>query len=283
MRYAPLLALGLLAACAGSPDRGVGTASGAVKVGKPYQIAGKWYHPKDDAGYDERGIASWYGPGFHAKATATGETYDQDALTAAHKTLPMPSYVEVTNLDNGRRATLRINDRGPFVDKRIIDLSRRSAQLLGVDKVGLAKVRVKRVHLTEREIARLGLNPTGRGRGQQQAVQVAVATPPPVPVPVPQRITIPPRQIVVTPPPATVMVPPGQLYVQVAALSDRVRAADLATALESLATPNIEATPMGLFRVRLGPFADAASAAKVLDELQAAGYSDARVVGLPVS
>jgi rare lipoprotein A len=245
-------------------------------------VAGKWYHPRDDRDYDEKGIASWYGPGFHAKATATGEIYDQDALTAAHKTLPMPSYVEVTNLDNGRRATLRINDRGPFVDKRIIDLSRRSAQLLGVDRTGLARVRVRRVHLSDREIARLGLLPSARGRPQPQAVQVAI-TPAPVVRP-PQRITVPPPERTAAAPAAPVtFVPPGALFIQVAALSDRGRADALAGALESLGPPNVEPTATGLYRVRLGPFADAAAAAKVLDELQAAGYSDARVVGLPVS
>jgi rare lipoprotein A len=144
----------LLAACAGSPKRVASvppasqpdpSVSGPVKIGKPYTVFGKTYVPADDRTYDETGIASWYGPGFNALSTANGERYNQDDITAAHKTLPMPSWVEVTNLDNGRQLTVRINDRGPFVDGRIIDLSRRSAQLLGVDRVGLARVRVRRV------------------------------------------------------------------------------------------------------------------------------------------
>src|SRR5690606_19825828 len=102
-----------------------------------------WYYPAEDYRYEEIGIASWYGPGFHGGTTANGEAYDMDALTAAHKTLPMPSMVEVTNLENGRRINVRINDRGPFVDGRIIDLSRRSASLLGIDRQGTARVRVR--------------------------------------------------------------------------------------------------------------------------------------------
>ncbi len=205
-------------------------------------------------------------------------------MTAAHKTLPMPSYVEVTNLENGRQVVLRINDRGPFVGNRIIDLSRRSAQLLGVDRAGLARVRVKRVHPTDKQIAKLGLGRSAKPPKGLQPVQVAVAAPPvraALPPPLPPRVQGPPA------PPAVVFAPPlagdAGLFIQVAALSDRGRAAALAGALESLAAPNIEATATGLYRVRLGPFADAASAAKVLDDLQAAGYSDAHVVGLPVS
>lgn len=113
------------------------------KVGTPYEVAGQWYYPAEDYGYREEGIASWYGPGFHGKRTANGEIYDMNALTAAHKTLPMPSIVRVTSLENGRSLKVRINDRGPFVDGRIIDLSRRSAQLLGMELQGTARVMVE--------------------------------------------------------------------------------------------------------------------------------------------
>ena len=113
------------------------------KIGKPYQVDGAWYYPKADYDYDETGIASWYGPGFHGGNTANGEIYDQTALTAAHKTLPMPSLVRVTNLENGRSIVVRINDRGPFVNNRIIDMTQRGAQLLGFDMNGTAKVRVQ--------------------------------------------------------------------------------------------------------------------------------------------
>ena len=110
--------------------------AGTYKVGKPYQIKGIWYHPAEDYAYDESGIASWYGAAFHGKLTANGETYDMNALTAAHRTLPMPSFVRVTNLENGRSLVLKVNDRGPFAKGRIIDISRRGSQLLGFQKHG---------------------------------------------------------------------------------------------------------------------------------------------------
>ena len=93
---------------------------GNYKVGKPYKIMGKWYYPKEDYSYSEIGTASWYGKDFHAKYTANGEIYDMNTLTAAHRTLPLPSIVRVTNLENGRSLVLRVNDRGPFAKNRII-------------------------------------------------------------------------------------------------------------------------------------------------------------------
>lgn len=120
-------------------------AAGARKVGQPYQVSGVWYVPKDEPDYDRRGVASWYGDQFHMKATANGELFDMNALSAAHTTLPLPSMVEVTNLDNGRKLVVRVNDRGPFVDNRIIDLSREAAIQLGFHRQGLANVRVRYV------------------------------------------------------------------------------------------------------------------------------------------
>ena len=116
---------------------------GNYKIGDPYQVEGVWYTPREDFAYDESGIASWYGPGFHSKRTANGDTYDQNALTAAHPTLQMPSKVQVTNLENGRSIALVVNDRGPYKRGRILDVSRRAAQLLGFDGNGTARVRVR--------------------------------------------------------------------------------------------------------------------------------------------
>ncbi|HYD98608.1 MAG TPA: septal ring lytic transglycosylase RlpA family protein [Alphaproteobacteria bacterium] len=126
---------------------------GSYKVGKPYQINGIWYYPKEDYQYDESGIASWYGPGFHQKTTANGEIFDQNEVTAAHPTLPLPSLVRVTNLENGRSINVRVNDRGPYAPGRILDLSRRSAQLLGVEQKGTARVRVQILAEESRQIA----------------------------------------------------------------------------------------------------------------------------------
>ena len=114
------------------------------KVGNPYKINGKWYYPAVDYQYDEVGIASWYGPGFHGKTTANGEMFDQNKISAAHRTLPMPSVVKVTNLENGLvLEKVRINDRGPFARNRIIDLSKKAAEELGFIRNGVAKVRVE--------------------------------------------------------------------------------------------------------------------------------------------
>jgi rare lipoprotein A len=231
-----------LAACASNPKPPPAAPAG-VKIGKPYQVAGKWYYPSDDRNYDEKGVASWYGPGFHALSTANGERYDQDDVTAAHKTLPMPSWVEVENLDNGRKLVVRINDRGPFVAGRIIDLSRRSAQLLGVDKAGLARVRVRRVF--------------------------------------PDKTNQPPPPVIAAMPPAP-PVPKGDVvFVQVAALSDAGRIAWLTGYLGSFGPVVTEAAPSGLTRIRLGPYPDAAAANAVLAQLRAAGYSDTRLIPSP--
>lgn len=135
----------MLAACSSKPEPHATSryVDGYFKVGNPYKIRGEWYRPEIDPDYDEEGVASWYGPTFHGKKTANGEVYDQYAMTAAHKTLPMPSVVRVTRRDNGRSIIVRVNDRGPYVDGRVIDLSRAAAEELGMRRAGLAPVRVQ--------------------------------------------------------------------------------------------------------------------------------------------
>lgn len=116
---------------------------GVYKVGKPYKVAGKWYYPREDTKYDEVGVASWYGDDFHGRQTANGEIYDMHALSAAHPTLPLPTYARVTNLSNGRSVVVRVNDRGPYAHDRLIDLSAQTAKVLDMRHHGLAKVRVQ--------------------------------------------------------------------------------------------------------------------------------------------
>ncbi len=123
--------------------RGVRKGGGRYQIGKPYTIRGKKYYPKLDPNLKQTGLASWYGPNFHGRLTANGEVYDQYGLSAAHPTMPLPSYAKVTNLENGSSVIVRVNDRGPFSKKRVIDLSARAAQLLGYTKQGVAKVRVE--------------------------------------------------------------------------------------------------------------------------------------------
>src|SRR5258706_13465949 len=134
-----VVALGFVLSACASPGpessehhRGFGYHRGqpSYKVGAAYQINGKWYRPRVDYGYDETGLASWNGKAFDGNATANGEIFNLNELSAAHKTLPLPSVVEVSNLRNGRTLRLRVNDRGPYVDSRIIDLSRRAGQLV---------------------------------------------------------------------------------------------------------------------------------------------------------
>lgn len=128
--------------CASTPRRAE-TPNPHYKVGAPYEIAGKRYVPREEPGYQAVGVASWYGDAFDGKKTANGEVFDKKRLSAAHTTLPLPSLVEVENLDNGRKAIVRVNDRGPFARDRLIDLSHAAAIELGFERAGLAKVRVK--------------------------------------------------------------------------------------------------------------------------------------------
>lgn len=116
---------------------------GTFKLGSPYKVAGRWYVPREEPGYDRQGVGSWYGDDFHGRKTANGEIFDKSALSAAHPTLPLPSYAYVTNLDTNRTILVRINDRGPYVSDRLIDLSHASARALGYEGRGMAHVRVR--------------------------------------------------------------------------------------------------------------------------------------------
>ena len=118
---------------------------GVYRVGKPYNINGRTYVPNENASYRAEGVASWYGPDFHGRLTANGEVYDMHAISAAHPTMPLPSYARVTNLDNKRSIIVRVNDRGPYVRNRIMDLSIGTAKALGFYGHGLARVRVEYV------------------------------------------------------------------------------------------------------------------------------------------
>jgi rare lipoprotein A len=126
-----------------SEGQSVPKGNGGYKIGKPYKIAGRWYTPTEDPNYDRQGRGSWYGTDFHGRKTANGEIFDMNALTAAHPTLPLPSYVYVTNLANNRTVLVRVNDRGPYANDRIIDMSRASSRALGFENQGITQVRVR--------------------------------------------------------------------------------------------------------------------------------------------
>ncbi len=292
--------------------------SGNYKVGKPYEIRGIWYYPKVDYNYSETGIASWYGPGFHGRKTANGEIYDQYALTAAHRTLPLPSMVRVTNLGNGRSIKVRLNDRGPFANNRIIDLSRHSAELLGFRVQGTAKVKVEILEEESRQLAALAqrggsggvataqaagstaplgsvaTSPTaapvkaaptvvvsGESLDAPKGVAAAKATPAPTgKAPLPAR-----RTIVAAPEPDGVVtqssVPASNIFVQAGSFVRIANAERLRARLSSLGQTRIATAQVGdaqYFRVRLGPMVSVTEADRLLATLHGNGFRDARVI-----
>ncbi|MGY0778136.1 septal ring lytic transglycosylase RlpA family protein [Azospirillum argentinense] len=294
-----------LAACASAPPAPSSSGlprSGVYKVGKPYQVNGVWYYPAEDYSYSETGIASWYGPGFHQKVTANGEVYDQNELTAAHKTLPMPSLVRVTNLDNGRSLVVRINDRGPYANGRIIDMSRRGAQLLGFEGTGTAKVRVQILAEESRAVAAAarqgtpapmlaeldGPPPKAAPRGSVEVNGTARPTPAAVtraPVPPPTTVAgdMVDGRFVPAPVVAELPVKPyEQIYVQVGAFGSqdnvtRVRARLASLGQQAQVTQTV-AGRQRLQRVRVGPLASVDSADAVLNQIIQAGLTDAKIV-----
>jgi rare lipoprotein A len=271
------------------------------KIGNPYQIDGVWYYPKVDYTYDQTGIASWYGPGFDGKATANGETYDQNALTAAHNTLPLPTIVRVTNLENGRAIELRINDRGPFAHGRIIDVSRRAAQLLGFETTGTARVRVEVLEEESRLLAmRLGEQP-----GSDIASPPAPAAAPSVAVvavPLPDSTGGPATAPAATPtlPPSTmastVTVPPAapatttvyqhsvratEIFIQAGAFVDIQNAERLRQQLSGMGPTELYPVLVGTqryYRVRMGPIPTVTQADALLERVIAQGHQEARIV-----
>ena len=264
------LALGLLPACSGGAppwqEDDIYDVSGDYKIGQPYEISGVWYHPRHEPDYDETGIASWYGPGFHGRTTANGEIFDQEALTAAHTTLPMPVLVRVTNLENGRSLLLRVNDRGPFIDGRIIDVSRHAAEQLGFREQGLAWVRVQYV-----------AGGPGNG-GATRLASAAVNDAADAPVPQPRSDPSP-----AAPETAPAPLAGGQLFVQMQALADYPQAAALRDRLRRFGGARIDELVIdGVrhYRLRIGPWADERTAYDMLQEIVARGYAQAQLVAV---
>jgi len=286
------------------------------KVGEPYQIQGIWYYPKEDYEYDETGIASWYGAQFHGRRTANGDTYDMNALTAAHRTLPMPSFVRVTNLENGRSLILKVTDRGPFARGRVIDISRRGSQLLGFQNSGTARVRVQIMADKSRAVAsriRSGIqlaeagSPITVDRLPKPDVSTEALAPPPGgatrnnPPPVGTRVTSrSPRETIREITGETTRLKTGQaaaeekaatvtqspvrgtnIFVQAGAFSRYDNANKVRARLDSLGPVKISPIlikGMDLFRVRLGPIGSVVEADKMLRIVAQAGYPNARIV-----
>ncbi len=273
-RLLPLL-LAVLAGCAGPPRREVplrpatpppNNAAIADAVPQPearsahgnppfYDVNGQRYVILASAdGFVERGVASWYGPDFHGKNTASGERYDMYAMTAAHRTLPIPCYARITNLGNGRSVIVRINDRGPFASNRIVDLSYSAAAKLDIVRPGTAFVELRTVGTLTEAVA-------------------AAAEPPPAPAPQPPAVSAPgPLE------PAA----PLALYIQVGAFADPANAQRVLARLQSAQITNAFVLPTGdaahpLQRVRVGPVATVDQFDQLVAQLGTLGFAEARL------
>ncbi|HYC68907.1 septal ring lytic transglycosylase RlpA family protein [Brevundimonas sp.] len=271
--------LSLLAACASGASSGGRPVPGAVPVVtdpapivsgtmRPYQIRGRWYRPEEQPNYDETGMASWYGDQFHGRPTATGERFDMNALTAAHKTLPLPGLVEVTNLANGRRIVVRVNDRGPFVDGRIIDLSRGAADALDLRRAGVGEVRVRYLGRAPRlgggQVLQYAEARPEPDRGPVPYVPAAAPPTPPQPVPEP---------VAWSPPAAPT---PAGVWVQAGTWSDARQARRAADHLGGGAT--VDVAGPGRYRVLVGPWPDAGAAERSRRAVMSRGYPEATTI-----
>jgi rare lipoprotein A len=270
-----LAAAALLAACAphrAAPPAGPDQSRTVVDPprssrGNPpfYEVFGERYYVLDSsAGYSERGIASWYGRDFHGKPTSGGEIYDMHAMTAAHKTLPIPTWAEVTNLANGKRVIVRVNDRGPFVGGRIIDLSYRAATEIDMIRDGTARVHVRA----------LG---TPIDAGRPPVITTAAAPSPPRS----GGFSIIGEARADTPGPDDR--PVRQLFIQVGAFGEYGNAANLIARLKRSGFENSFIASSGagreqIHRVQIGPLADAVEFDRVNQQLRSIGISDSRLV-----
>jgi len=274
------------------------------KIGRPYQVGGIWYYPKADYDYNETGIASWYGPGFDGKRTANGEIFDTNGLTAAHKTLPMPSMVRVTNLENGRSIAVRVNDRGPFSPGRILDLSRRGAQLLGFIEKGTARVRVEIMaedsQLLAAAASKQGGDSLPPAPKAAPAGEVTSGTLAPI---AGSKVSPGASQVQPGAAPATgqqqggavaalvlpepdgkvtqLAVKPTSIYIQAGAFLRQANANQLSGQLKKYGAVRVAPVNVGAqryYRVRLGPIASVTDADKTLKRMIADGHPESRIV-----
>ena len=258
-----------LAAC-GSSKRtfeASGPPNPTYKIGKPYKVAGKIYRPAADPHYDRTGLASWYGTKFHGRKTANGDVFNMNALTAAHTTLPMPSYVRVTNLDNRRWLILLVNDRGPFVGDRLIDVSRRAAQLLGFEKKGVTRVRVQAVN-----------GPRGQLPAQIQAQRKSPHPKETVAV-INKALTVAENKSL--PANREVNITGKKIYVQIGAYSKENNAKKIVNAVHHISDTTIDKVDINgqnLYRVRVGPHPTLELAEIILGRILSLGHNTARII-----
>lgn len=243
-----------------------------------YDVFGKRYFVlSSSADYLERGVASWYGPGFHKVRTSTGEIYDMYGMTAAHKTLPLPAYVRVTNLQNGRSVVVRVNDRGPFVGNRIIDLSYTAAAKLDMLRDGTAMVEVRTVGPANAPGA-TGISVAAAGASVGTAPAAPAAASPGIGA---APVSIPPGAAPIAPAPVT-SAPAKALYVQAGAFADPANAERLAARLQgggygAVFIRDDYIAGRKLYRVRIGPVPDVPEFDRIVAALDQAGVRDAHL------
>ncbi|MDV7338585.1 septal ring lytic transglycosylase RlpA family protein [Terasakiella sp. A23] len=276
--------------------------AGHYKVGNPYQIQGVWYYPAEDFDYVETGISSWYGPQFHGKPTANGEVFDMNLVSAAHRTLPLPSLVRVTNLENGRSLVVRVNDRGPFAHGRILDMSKRGAQLLGFEKQGTARVKVeilkdqslaiKNSYVNQIASKDSPIKSTGMAKPQVSAQsldvpQGAQAAPQPqqqmtmADKPVAQSAIREPEVVKPTETVKTYAVSATRMYIQAGAFSKYENANRVKAKLSSVGDVQVSQVLVNgrdFFRVRVGPLQSVGQADQILNDVIQAGYPSAKII-----
>jgi rare lipoprotein A len=272
-------------------------------IGKPYQFDGVWYRPGADYGYDAVGLAATYKPDAAGQQTTDGETYDPNELTAAHKTLPLPSLVRVTNPENGRAVEVRVNDRGPFVDNQIIMLSRHAAEALGIKNGAVARVRVQIMAEASRALAAaLRMGTASPAQAPAPAPKGAISEPAPVPAPLPVAAasTAAPKTAPFSDPaPSTVApsrtvaaaepqdrVPNGHYFIQAGAFKDLAKAERLRAKLAAIGPATVFQIELGTAKfscVRVGPITSRAKAERMLREVIQLGQKDAWLVSGPAS
>lgn len=282
--YTSLAALLLLAGCASEPQeftyknlpqevKAIKADGGIYKVGNPYTVLGQSYTPREDYSYSETGTASWYGDDFHNKRTANGEKYNKNAITAAHRTLPLPSIVRVTNLENGKSIIARVNDRGPYVKNRIIDVSEKGATLLGYKNKGTTRVKVEIMENESRALKEAMLSKNNQSpiyaaaaKNNFNTMQTPVVNTPAT-VPVAQTQTAP--------------VEVGTFFVQVGAFSDYSKAKEMAESMQRFGPVMIHEAYLskdGVYRVRLGAYKSRDEALQILDRVLDYGHADVTIV-----
>jgi rare lipoprotein A len=235
-----------------------------------YDVLGKRYFVlSSNVGYVERGVASWYGPGFHKVRTSTGETYDMYGMSAAHKTLPLPAYVRVTNLQNGRSVVVRVNDRGPFVGNRIIDLSYTAASKLDMLRNGTAMVEVRSLDAAPAP---------GPAPGPPPEAPITAANSAPTAAP----LTVSPLEAASPAAPVAQVPVPAALFIQAGAFSDPKNAERLVGKLRGGGYGKIfmrddEIAGRRMYRVRIGPVPSVAEFDRIVAALERVGIHDAHL------